>query len=366
MTVIELGHVVAAPYATQMLSDLGAEVVKVENSSHGDHMRVSGQTGRAIFVALNRGKMSVTLNLRSDDDRADFKALVRRADILVENFAPGSMDRLGLGYETLSAENSELIYVSIKGYDSSGPYGDRGATDPIVQAMSGILSVTGYSEMPPARAGVSVVDITTAQNAVVATTLALNRRLATGNGTQVTVPMFKTGVAMMGYWLVYSQLFDDDLKRRGASHPLYAPYNVYPTTEGHIFIGATNDSNWNAIRTILGLQIDFESGAERLDNRDRIDDAIADATTTWSRSELVEELLDASVPAAPVNEVSDVLADSHLDAVDGLTMVDLPETDDVAVPWTVPWSAAPDASDGPPSLGDHTETVVSEEDETSD
>jgi itaconate CoA-transferase len=151
LSVIELGHVVAAPYATLMLADLGADVVKVEHPGHGDHMRVAGDTGRAIFAAMNRNKLSVALDLRDADDYESLLGLVSEADVVVENFAPGAMASLGLDYETLRQENPGLIYVSIKGYDAAGPYAERPATDPIVQAMSGLMSVTGHADRPPPR-----------------------------------------------------------------------------------------------------------------------------------------------------------------------------------------------------------------------
>ena len=153
LRVLELGHVVAAPYATLMLSDLGAEVVKVEHPEHGDHMRVAGDTARAIFASLNRDKLSVGLDLKSSEDRHAFLELVEDVDVIVENFGPKTLDNLDLGYERLRAENESLIYVSIKGFEGGGAYADRSATDPIVQAMSGLMSVTGNENTPPARAG---------------------------------------------------------------------------------------------------------------------------------------------------------------------------------------------------------------------
>ncbi|WP_458210425.1 CaiB/BaiF CoA transferase family protein [Haladaptatus sp. NG-SE-30] len=359
LRVLELGHVVAAPYATLMLSDLGAEVVKVEHPKHGDHMRVAGDTARSIFASLNRDKQSIALDLESEDDRQAFLTLVREADIVVENFSPGSLERLGMGYDRLRKSNKSLIYVSIKGYEGSGPYSDRTATDPIIQAASGLMSVTGYTNSPPARTGTSVVDVATAQYAVMATLLALKRRRETGNGDYVTVPMFQTGVTLMSYWLAYQQQFDENPQRMGASHSLYAPYNVYPTADGgHIFMAATSDDHWRIIKDELGLSLPFETRDERLEHRKSIDDAIAAITSEHPRSEIVDQLLTSGVPVAPVNEVSDLVDNPHLNAVDALTRVDTPEAENVAVPWTIPWQRAPTRSHDPPRLGADTRPIL--------
>jgi formyl-CoA transferase len=352
LKVLELGHIVAAPYATLMLSDLGAEVVKVEHPEHGDHMRVAGDTARAIFAALNRDKLSVALDLKAEADRSAFLDLVEDADVIVENYGPKAMKGLDLGYDRLRAVNEALIYVSIKGFEQDGPYAGRSATDPIVQAMSGLMSVTGNDDTPPARAGTSVIDITSAQNAVVAILIALQRRRETGPGEKITIPLFRSGVALMGYWLVYHQQFGKNPRRMGAAHSLYAPYDVYPTADDeYVFIAAASDKHWNTLCDELGLSLAYETRTERLANRDEIDDAIAAVTVNQSRAELVDRLLAAGVPASPVNEVSDLVDDHHLAAVNALTSIDTPEADDVSVPWTIPWRRAPAESEDPPELG---------------
>jgi itaconate CoA-transferase len=358
LSVIELGHVVAAPYATLMLADLGADVVKVEHPGHGDHMRVAGDTGRAIFAAMNRNKLSVALDLRDADDYESLLGLVSEADVVVENFAPGAMASLGLDYETLRQENPGLIYVSIKGYDAAGPYAERPATDPIVQAMSGLMSVTGHADRPPARAGTSIVDIATAQNAVIAVLLALQSRLVTGEGRYVSVPLFRTSVSLMAYWLAYVQMFDRLPQRMGASHSLYAPYNVYPTADGSVFIGATSDAHWRALKGVVGLSMGYDDREERLQHRDEIDDALVAALTDRRCTELVDALLSVDVPAAPVNDLGDVVSDPHLAATDALTEIDTDDATGVRVPWTIPWTRPTAHARDPPELGADTAVVL--------
>lgn len=358
LRVLELGHVVAAPYATLMLSDLGAEVIKVEHPEHGDHMRVAGDTARSIFASLNRNKLSVGLDLKSTDDRNAFLELVGDVDVVVENYGPETMERLDLGDDRLQAENESLIYVSIKGFERGGPYADRSATDPIVQAMSGLMSVTGNENTPPARAGTSVIDISSAQNAVIAILLALQRRRETGTGKSVTVPLFRSGVALMSYWLAYYQQFGENPRRMGASHSLYAPYDVYPTADDeYVFIAAASNKHWTTLTDELDLSLPYKTRSDRLAHRDEIDHAIASVTVDHTRADLVDRLLAAGVPAAPVNEVSDLVDDPHLDAVHALTSIDTAEADDVAVPWSIPWQQAPSESEDPPDLDADTERV---------
>lgn len=360
--VVEVGHIVAGPYAALVLADLGATVVKVERPGHGDHMREAGRTGRAIFHALNRAKQSVELDLTTDAGADAFRALVAEADVVVENLGPGVMERFGLGPDALRAANPGLVYASIKGY-GDGPYADRPATDPIAEALAGLMAVTGHPDSPPARAGTSIADIAAAMNAVVAVLAALRDRDATGEGQHLRVPIFEATVSLMGYWLAYRQLFDEEPRRMGAAHSLYAPYDVYPTADdAHVFIGATSDGHWAALKDVLDLDLACDDRGERLEARDAIDAAIEARTRERGRDALVDALLGAGVPAAPVNAVGDVVADPHLEAADALVATDSPTGDatGVRVPRFPVWSdayAVP-GGDDPPALGADTEAVL--------
>lgn len=363
LNVLELGHVVAAPHASLVLADLGADVVKIERPDRGDHMRDAGDMGEAIFAALNRDKRSVGLDLKDDDDRVVFRELASKTDVLIENFSPGTMENLNVGYETLQEVNPELVYVSIKGYEPDGPYGTRPATDPIIQAMTGLMNLTGHPDGAPSRAGTSVVDFATAMNAVVATLLALRERRETGSGRRITVPMFRSGITLMSYWLAYRQLFDREPERMGGSHPLYVPYNVFPARDDrHLFVGVTNDAQWRRLGERLGLSLAYDGHGERLANRDAINEAIAEATRTWERDELVAELLEEDIPTAPLNDIADVLADPHLGETGGL--VEVPANDATGDPLRLPpavagWPTRTD-SDGVPTLGAGTREVLDE------
>ena len=360
--VVEVGHVVAGPYAGLVLADLGARVVKVERPGRGDHMREAGRTGTAIFHALNRAKQSVELDLASDAGADAFRVLVAEADVVVENLGPGVMARLGLGSGSLREDNPDLVYASIKGF-GEGPYADRPATDPIAEAMGGLMAVTGYADRPPVRAGTSVADIAAAMNAVVAVVAALRERDATGEGQHLHVPIFEATVSLMGYWLAYEQLFGEEPRRMGAAHSLYAPYDVYPTSDdAYVFVGATSDRHWTALKDVLGLEFGYDDHGARLAAREAIDEAIAARTAARTRAELVDALLAAGVPAAPVHAVGDVLADPHLDAVGALVDTDAPDGDvtGIRVPRFPVWSDAYAVAGGddPPALGEDTEAVL--------
>lgn len=362
--VLELGHIVAAPYATLILSDLGADVVKVEAPGNGDHMRVAGRTGQAIFHTLNRDKRSVTLDFRSEQGRTELKQLAAEADVIVENFSPGTMESFDLGYETLQASNPELIYANIKGF-ADGPYADRPATDPIAEAMGGLMHMTGHPDGKPARAGTSVADMAAASNAVIAIIAALRSRDRGGGGQYITVPIFEATVFLMGYWMAYLDLFDQEPQRRGASHSLYAPYNIYPTNDGdYVFIAGTNDTHWETIKRLFGLSLDYDDRETRLQNRADIDAAIEQETRQHERDDIVSMLLDNEVPCAPVNNIADVATDPHLHSAGALTQIDsiTGEPRSLSVPLFPVWSDAysVQGTAAPPQLGEHGDGATTE------
>lgn len=368
ISVIELGHVVAGPYAGLVMGDLGAEVVKIERPGHGDMMRTAGKSGSSMFHFLNRDKRSVTIDLKSERGREAFLGLVERADVLIENYSPGMMDRLNLDYEVLRDRNPGLIYASIKGY-ADGPYSERVASDPIAEAMSGLMNMTGHQDPGPARAGTSIVDIVAASNAIISVLGALREREETGDGQFINAPLFEAATSLMGYWIAYRQMFDEEPKRMGASHASQTPYDVYPTAnDNYIFIGSTSDRHWQAIQDVLDISLPYETHSERLSHRDVIDETIGDVTKGRGREELVTALVEADVPTAPVNELSDVVDDAHLREVGLYTTIDIEGTEDEAtnteidVPVFPVWSTAfdVDAGSAPPRLGEDTADVLRE------
>lgn len=381
VTVIELGHIVAGPFCGLILSDLGAEVIKVEHPAGGDSVRESSPVGTSLFAAINRNKRSVTLDLKSEGGREAFEKLVGEADAVVENFAEGAPDRLGVGYEDLREVDPSLVYCSIKGF-GDGPYRDYPALDPIAEAMSGLMSVTGREGHPPVRVGTSVADMAAAMYGAIGVLAALRHRDRTGEGQFLRAPLFESTATMMGYWLTYTDAYDEVPGPQGASHPNWSPYDVFETADDEwAFVGPSSQGQWEALCDALDaghLAADdrFDTIRDRRAHDEELVDelqaVIDDAGLT--RTELIHRLRDAGVPVAPVNDTAEALADEHLAATDFFAEVDaemVPETDEGDEDGppdarTVQVSRSPLSSTGfdrqdatdPPGLGEDTDAVL--------
>ncbi|WP_256297631.1 CaiB/BaiF CoA transferase family protein [Haloarchaeobius salinus] len=366
VTVLELGHIIAGPFCSMVLADLGAEVIKVESPGRGDAVRDSSPIGNSSFNYVNRNKLGVALDLKSEDGRAIFYELVEEADVLVENFAAGTADRLGVGYEDLSAVNDELVYCSIKGFNP-GPYESFPALDPVAEALSGVMSVTGHPGQPPVRSGTSLSDMVASLYAAVTVLGAVRQRDATGEGQHVTVPLFESTVALMGYWLAYTQAYDDVPEPMGASHPGWAPYDVFQSADDEwVFIGPSSDRAWRRFCDALDLDLAdderFAELADRLDNRTVLHAIVEARCEELPAEEIVSRLQAASVPVAPVNDTRDVCADPHLHETDALAEVRATEGDGgrIATPRFPARATGFDRveSTDPPELGEDTTAVL--------
>ncbi|AUV82709.1 CoA transferase [Salinigranum rubrum] len=384
--VVELGHIVAGPFCSLLLADLGATVVKVEHPDGGDVTRDSSPLGNASFNYVNRDKVSVTLDLKAEGGREVFLDLVREADVLVENYGPGTTERLGVGYDDLREVNPRLVYCAVKGFND-GPYSDYPALDPVAEALSGLMSVTGYPDHPPARCGTSIADMAAALYGALSVVAALRQRERTGEGQKVSAPLFESTVALMGYWLAYVQAYDADPEPLGAGHSNWAPYDVFRTArdenptatesgksrdertsrdENWVFIGPSSQRQWEALCDALDLTLDdreeYATRERRLEHKHALNAELEEALRSFSRSEVLERLREAGVPVAPVNDVRAVAADPHLVATDALTKVESVEgaRARVDVPRYPVRSTAFDRreSASPPELGGDTETVL--------
>ncbi len=415
--VIELGHIVAGPFCSLLLADLGATVVKVEHPDGGDVTRDSSPLGNASFNYVNRDKVSVTLDLKDDDGRAVFLDLVREADVLVENYGPGTTERLGVGYDDLRAENPRLVYCAVKGFND-GPYAEYPALDPVAEALSGLMSVTGYPDHPPARCGTSIADMAAALYGALSVVAALRQRERTGEGQKVAAPLFESTVALMGYWLAYVQAYDDDPEPLGAGHSNWAPYDVFRTArddttqsddstatddpmrsadptptddstpaadedstatgdgqsedertsrdENWVFVGPSSQRQWEALCDALDLTLDdraeYATREKRLEHRHALNAELEDVLRSLPRSEVLTRLREAGVPVAPVNDVRAVSTDPHLIATDALTEVESVEgaRARVDVPRYPVRSTAFERRESvsPPALGADTEAVL--------
>ncbi len=341
VTVVDLGQIYNGPYATFLMAMAGARVIKVE-PPNGDNMRRRGEVGGAMlpFAMLNSNKEFVRLNLKSERGRDLLRAMVRKADILLENFAPGVMDRLGLGPKALLEVNPRLIYAAGSGYGWSGPYRDYPAMDLTVQAMSGVMSITGYPDRPPVKAGPAICDFFGGVHLFGAVMAALYEREVTGQGRFVEVTMLEAVYASLSSALgLYHGSGGEAPPRTGNRHSgmAEAPYNVYPTKDGYIAIICVSEVHWRSLLTAIGredLQDDprFGSLKERVTRIEEVDRMVSGFTGQYVKEELFQILLRHRVPCAPVRELPEVVADPHMHARGSLKRVDHPLLGPVVLP----------------------------------
>lgn len=333
LVVLDLTQIYNGPYATFLLAQAGATVVKVEPPS-GEHLRARRPSPGVTepFAVLNANKQSVVLDLKNAAGKEVFFALVAKADVVVENFAPGVMERLGLGDAELRAKNPRLIIASGSGYGSQGPYRDYPAMDVTVQAMSGVLAVTGLPDGGPIKAGPAVSDFFGGVHLYGAIVTALYRRAVTGVGSSVEVSMMSAVYPSLLSNLGLAEEGAKATRRTGNRHGglSMAPYNVYPTSDGAIAILSVTEAHWSAIATTLECSDwcrdpRFASYAARVQNMDELDVLIGEQTSRRSKAWLCQRLVDARVPCAPVRELSEVIDDPHLHATGMLRWFEHPE-----------------------------------------
>lgn len=310
--VVALEQAVAAPLATRHLADLGAEVVKIERLGEGDFARAYDASVNGIashFVWLNRGKESIALDLKSEEGRELVLRLLDEADVLVQNLAPGAADRLGLDPETLTTRNPRLIVVGLTGYGTSGPHRDRKAYDMLVQAESGLVSITGTAR-DAAKTGIPTADIAAGMYILSSVLSALFRRERTGRGAVIDVSMFDATVEWLGHPM-YVQLYEGrQIPRMGLSHAAIAPYDAYPTIDGQVLIGVQNDRGWQLLcqevfaDAALAMDPRFVTNVDRVAHRVELDSAIAERSRRMTTAELERALGATGVAAAQVNDMA--------------------------------------------------------------
>lgn len=319
VTVLDLSRVLAGPYCSMILSDMGANVIKVEVPSTGDDTRgfppfKDGKSG--YFMNMNRNKKGITLNLKKGKDV--FLELVRKADILIENYRPGTMEKLGIGYEELKKVNPKLVYGCISGFGHYGPYSKRPGYDIVGQAMSGIMSVTGWPDGEATRAGAPVSDTVAGISLAAGVLAALHYAQKTGRGQKVDIALVDSLVSVMQ---IINQIYLIGGRipgRTGNAYESTAPYDTFPTKDGqHVVIGVANDKFWRQIcemmgRTELIHHPDMAKNGDRVRNRDKIKPIVTEWTMTKTAKELVDQLLEAGLPTAPIYDVKQVTEDPHI------------------------------------------------------
>lgn len=319
VVVLDLSRVLAGPYCSMILADMGAEVIKVEIPGRGDDTRgfppfKEGKSG--YFMNMNRNKKGITLNLKTGKDV--FFELVKKADILIENYRPGTMEKLGLGYETLKEINPKLVYGCISGFGHYGPYSKRPGYDIVGQAMSGIMSVTGWPDGEATRAGAPVSDTVAGISLAAGVLGALHHAEKTGKGQKVDIALVDSLVSVMQIinqiYLIGGRLPG----RMGNQYESTAPYDTFPTSDGeHVVIGIANDRFWKLLCEMMGREDlishpDYALNGDRVKNRDRIKPIVTEWTKTQTAEELVNRLLEAGIPTAPIYDVKQVSEDPHI------------------------------------------------------
>jgi crotonobetainyl-CoA:carnitine CoA-transferase CaiB-like acyl-CoA transferase len=323
LRVIELARILAGPWAGQTLADLGAEVIKIESKT-GDDTRTWGppfintgeETNAAYYHSCNRGKQSVSLDFKDKNDLLKLKNLIATADILIENFKVGGLDKYGLGYKTLLNNHPSLIYCSITGFGQTGPYAKRAGYDFLMQGMSGLMSITGEPDSQPQKVGVAVTDIFTGLYAVVAIQAALRSRDTTGLGQHIDLSLLDVATATTANQAMNYLATGTPPNRRGNNHPNIVPYCAVSTRDGYIILAVGNDEqfkNFNKIFNVEWYKNDkFKTNPTRLENRDELLNLIEEKTINFSSNDLLIECEKYGVPAGPINTLEDVFNDPQI------------------------------------------------------
>lgn len=368
--VLDFSRVLAGPFCTMTLGDLGARVIKIEPLS-GDEARGMGpfrDEQSLYFASVNRGKESVSLNLKDPRIRAAVQELAGRADVLVENYRPGTMQRLGLGYERLATRNPELVYLSLSGFGQTGPYADRGAYDVIVQALSGLMSITGPEGGPPTRVGASLGDLVPALYGVIAVLAALLQRQSSGRGTWIDLGMLDSVFAVLENALARFQASGENPSPLGNRHPSITPFSTFAAADGPIAIACGNNGLFARLCNALGADPiaedpRFASNALRTHNQAELARAIESRLAAGTTADWERRLLAAGIPAARVNQISDLLTDEHLRERGMLTRLNLDgDADAITIPGTPMRAMGFDrtVAERAPMLGEHTASVLTE------
>lgn len=363
ITVIDVSSGVGAPYGTALLSDFGAEVIMVERPGGAPQRRLF----RGSTIPNNeRNKHSIVIDLKNDSSKEIMTELVKSADVFVHNFTPSSMEKLGYTYPAIKELNEQIIYCSLTAYGEEGKYKDRRGTDPLIQAMSGILSVTGEPDRKPSLIGASPHDHGTGMFLAFAVMVALWHRKETGRGQKIETSLFDTAAAYMSYWYTNYDKTGETPGRVGDARNGYAPAGVYNTKDKQVYIACSRQSIWERLCQALGTEEwltdpRFEDVESRVENRAILDEKVESITSGYERSELIEMLLENNVTITEVQTIPEVVDDDHLWDRGTLTTVEDTDGEDVvAVNTPIKFSeSSPGIERGPPKSGEHTGQILS-------
>ncbi|WP_113169163.1 CaiB/BaiF CoA-transferase family protein [Agrobacterium sp. fls2-241-TYG-188a] len=375
--VIELARVLAGPWAGQMLADMGADVIKVESPDGGDDTRAWGppfveskdgdNLSAAYYHSTNRGKRSITVDLKTDEGRETVRRLVKTADVVIENFKRGGLEKYGLDYQSLRALNPKLIYCSITGFGQTGPYADFAGYDYIVQGMSGFMSITGEPDGQPMKAGVAVADIFTGIYSVTAIQAALIHAMRTGQGQHVDMALLDVQSAVLANQNMNYLISGKAPVRLGNAHPNISPYEVVPTADGFLILAVGNDGQFRRLCKILGIETvaddeRYSTNKARVAHKVEVRQLVSTETLKWLKRDLLTACESNAVPAGPINSIEEMFADPQVEAR-GLR-VDLEAADGTVIPGVrtpIVLSETPLHYNRPsPRLGEHQQEVLAE------
>ncbi len=369
--VLDLSRILAMPYCSMMLGDMGAEIIRVERPGLGDETRQWGPPWSgdqsAYYLSINRNKKSITVDLKKEEGRDIILALARRSDILLENFLPGSLAEMGLGYEEISAVNPSIIYASVTGYGQNGPYRDQPGWDFIIQAQGGLMSIIGEPDGPPMKVGVAIVDITAGFFACAAILGALHYREKTGIGQHIDIALLDSQVAWLanqaGNYLVSGKA----PRRMGNAHPNIVPYETFRAKDGiYIALGVGSNNQWQKFCRLANLEDlmndpRFATNPKRVENRNVLIPLLQEIFLRKNSEEWLKILTEAEVPNGPINTIDRVFADPQVLAREMLVEMEHPEGKYRLVGSPLKFSKTPvQYRIPPPRLGEHTEEILRE------
>ena len=367
LRLIEMGQLIAGPFCGQLMADHGAEVIKVEPPKVGDAMRNWGQGIPLWFSVVARGKKSITLNLREKEGQAIVRQLAEKADFLLENFRPGTLERWNLGWDELSAINEALIMIRVSGYGQSGPYSSRAGYGGIGEAMGGMRYIAGEPDRPPSRAGLSIGDSLAATYACLGALMALESRHRTGKGQVVDSAIYEAVLAMMESTVPEYTVTGHIRERTGSILPKIAPSNVYPTRDGSVLVAGNQDSVWKRMATMMGVSElgddpRYNSHVARGERQAELDGMIGEWTKQRTSKEVLELCEEHGVPAGNIYRAPEMLDDPHFAAREAIVEVPHPKYENFRMQNVAPkLSATPGGIEWVgPELGQHNEEIYGE------
>lgn len=375
--VLDITRALAGPYCTMMLGDLGAEVIKVERPKSGDETRGWGPPfvgepyeayagESAYFIAANRNKKSITVNIQSKEGQEIIKKLASTADVLVENYRTGELDKFGLGYQDLHNQFPKLIYCSISGYGRTGPYANRPGYDAVLQAEAGMMSITGPKEGPPSRAGIPIIDITSGMFACSAILAALHARDIMGEGQLVDISLFDSHVALLTNVASNYLVGNKQPSRLGNAHPNLVPYDAFTARDGWFILGVANDKQWSQLcdslnRPELKNDSRFATNSARVTNRELVMNELNQIFSQQDSNHWLDEFTKAGLPCGRINSVPEVFAHPQVIARDMILETQHASAGTlklVGFPYKLSNTPA-EIKSAPPMLGEHTEEILS-------